>query len=256
MLRQTLSEPHVIKRFIFLCLSSLLAACAQPNANETVTVAVAANFKSALDVLEADFEDRTNYQLETVVGSTGKLYAQIVYGAPYDVFLAADQERPIRLIGEDQALAGSRFTYALGRLILWGADDPATLATPEIKRIAIANPNLAPYGKAAEQVLSQLNLTEFTETKIVLGENVGQAFAFVRTGNAQVGFVSEAQIISLDSGDTAMSWRPHTDLYDPIAQDAVLLTRSAGNPAAIAFTEYLQTDAARDIIAQHGYDLP
>ena len=109
-------------------------------------MAVAANFKTTLDGLERDFEARTEYKLDAVVGSTGKLYAQIVYGAPYDIFLAADQERPIRLIEEDQAVVASRFTYAFGRLILWGTNDPATLGTSEIKRIAIANPNLAPYG--------------------------------------------------------------------------------------------------------------
>ena len=219
-------------------------------------MAVAANFKTALDSLERDFEARTEYKLDVVVGSTGKLYAQIVYGAPYDIFLAADQERPIRLIEEDQAVVASRFTYAFGRLILWGTNDPATLGTSEIKRIAIANPNLAPYGKAAEQVLAQLNLTEEVEAKLVLGENVGQAFAFVSTGNAQVGFVPEAQIISLGESATTLSWRPPSGFYDPIAQDAVLLSRAGDKPAAIAFLDYIQTDAARDIIAQHGYDLP
>jgi len=255
-LSRTVSEVPAIKLFIFLCLGSLLAACAQPAAQETVTVAVAANFKPALDRLETDFEARTEFKLDVVVGSTGKLYAQIVYGAPYDVFLAADQERPVRLIEETQAVEGSRFTYALGRLLLWGTDTPAKLSTPEIKRIAIANPNLAPYGKAAEQLIERLGLTEAIETKLVLGENVGQAFAFVRTGNAQLGFVSEAQIIGLDDGDMTPSWHPPADLFDPIAQDAVLLTRAEDKPAALAFMTYLQSDDARDIIAQHGYDLP
>ena len=206
--------------------------------------------------MEADFETRTDYDVEAVVGSTGKLYAQIVYGAPYDIFLAADRERPNRLIEEGQAVEGSRVTYALGRVILWGTDDPSVLATPDIKRIAIANPNLAPYGKAAEQVIANLNLTDTTETKLVLGENVGQAFAFVGTGNAQVGFVSEAQIAIRDDAEPKASWSPPSSFHDPIAQDAVLLARANGNPAAIAFMTYLQSDAARDIITQHGYDLP
>lgn len=256
MLSQTDLEACTIKLFIFLCLGSLLAACAQPRAQETVTVAVAANFKPALDSLEADFEARTDHSIEAVVGSTGKLYAQIVYGAPYDVFLAADQERPIRLIEEQKAIAGSQFTYALGRLMLYGTDDPSQLAAPETKRIAIANPNLAPYGKAAEQVLAELELTQVVEPKLVLGENVGQAFAFLSTGNAQVGFVSEAQIISLGEINKAASWRPPAHTHDPIAQDAVLLVRAEDNPAAIALMAYLQTDEAKDIIAQHGYDLP
>mgnify|MGYP001792830246 CR=1 FL=1 len=192
-----------------------------------MTVAVAANFKTVLDNLETEFEAQTNYELDMVVGSTGKLYAQIIYGAPYDVFLAADQERPIRLIEEGEAVSDSRLTYALGRLVLWGADDPNRLADPEIKRIAIANPNLAPYGKAADQVLSHLGLTATTQSKLVLGENVGQAFAFVSTGNAQVGFVSEAQIISLGGEDSKPLWRPPSASHDPIAQDAVLLARAA-----------------------------
>jgi len=253
---KTLPEPFVIKRFLFLCLSPLLAACAQPKADETVTVAVAANFKTALDQLETDFEARSNYELEVVVGSTGKLYAQIVYGAPYDVFLAADQARPVRLIEEGEALESSRLTYALGRLVLLGQEDPGALESSDVMRIAIANPTLAPYGKAAEQVLARLNLTEVTEPKLVLGENVGQTFAFVSTGNAQVGFISEAQMSNLNETTSVPFWRPSSDLYDPIAQDAVLLTRAADKPAAIAFVSYLQTDAARDIIAQHGYDLP
>ncbi|MEL6693782.1 MAG: molybdate ABC transporter substrate-binding protein [Pseudomonadota bacterium] len=221
-----------------------------------MTVAVAANFKIALDSLETDFEARTDYKLEAVVGSTGKLYAQITYGAPYDVFLAADQARPIRLVEKDLAAAQSRFTYAFGRLVLWGTDDPAALATSDVKRIAIANPELAPYGKAAKQAISELNLTEATAPKLVLGENVGQAFAFVSTGNAQVGFVSEAQIISLGETEAGLSWRPSADLHDPIAQDAVLLKRAANKAAAIAFMDYLGTEPARDIIAQNGYALP
>lgn len=256
MLNQTDLEACTIKLFIFLCLGSLLAACAQPRAQETVTVAVAANFKMALDSLEADFEARTDYNIEAVVGSTGKLYAQIAYGAPYDVFLAADQERPNRLIEERRAIETSLFTYALGRLMLYGTDDPVALAAPQIKRIAIANPKLAPYGKAAEQVLAELEFTEATETKLVLGENVGQAFAFLSTGNAQVGFVSEAQILSLGETSKAAVWRPPANYHDPIAQDAILLVRAEDNAAAIALMAYLQTDEAKDIIAQHGYDLP
>ncbi|GAB5453828.1 MAG: molybdate ABC transporter substrate-binding protein [Henriciella sp.] len=256
MLSQTDLEACTIKLFIYFCLGSLLAACAQPRAQETVTVAVAANFKPTLDSLEADFEARTDYSIEAVVGSTGKLYAQIVYGAPYDVFLAADQERPNRLIEEQKAIAGSQFTYAVGRLILYGTDDPSQLAAPETKRIAIANPNLAPYGKAAGQVLAELEFSQITEAKLVLGENVGQAFAFLSSGNAQVGFVSEAQILSLSETDKAAFWRPPAHYHDPIAQDAVLLARAEDKPAAIAFVAYLQTDEAKDIIAQHGYDLP
>jgi molybdate transport system substrate-binding protein len=234
----------------------LLASCSQPAEPRAATVAVAANFKTTLDVLEADFEANTAHEIEVVVGSTGKLYAQIVYGAPFDVFLAADQARPERLEREQRAVADTRFTYALGRLAVIGIDDPAQFGTSDVPRIAIANPDLAPYGKAAEQVIAALGLSETIDPKLVLGENVGQAFAFVQTGNAQAGFVSEAQIRTLKDLQSIRSWHPGQDLHSPIAQDAVLLDRAAASPAAIAFLEYLQSDAARDIISKQGYDLP
>lgn len=219
-------------------------------------MAVAANFKTTLDLLEADFEANSDHQIDTVVGSTGKLYAQIVYGAPFDVFLAADQVRPDRLEAEGLAVEGSRFTYALGRLVVIGIDTPDQLSSDEVSRIAVANPELAPYGKAAEQVISDLGLSESLTSKMVQGENVGQAFAFVQTGNAQAGFVSEAQILDLPAAQQKPLWHPARELYSPIAQDVVLLKQAEQLPTAIAFIEYLRSDRARDIIAKHGYDLP
>ena len=217
---------------------------------------MAANFKTTLDVLEADFEANSDHQIDTVVGSTGKLYAQIVYGAPFDVFLAADQARPERLKAEGLAIEGSQFTYALGRPVVIGIDNPDQLSSDQVSRIAIANPELAPYGKAAEQIMSGLGLTERLSSKLVLGENVGQAFAFVQTGNAQAGFVSEAQILDLPETRRQPIWHPARELYSAIAQDAVLLHQADQLPAAIAFIDYLQSDRARDIIAKQGYDLP
>ena len=219
-------------------------------------MAVAANFKTTLDALEADFEANSEHQIDIVVGSTGKLYAQIVYGAPFDIFLAADQARPERLGTEGRTVEGSQFTYALGRLVVLGIDDPAQLQSEQVSRIAIANPELAPYGKAAEQIIRDLDLSETLMPKLVLGENVGQAFAFAQTGNAQASFVSEAQILDLPEAQQTRVWLPGPSLYEPIAQDAVLLKQAAQLPAAIAFMDYLRSDRARDIIAKQGYDLP
>lgn len=237
-----------------------IASCTQSAQPASATVAVAANFKSTLDALAADFESSTKYELETVIGSTGKLYAQITYGAPYDVFLAADQARPIRLVDENRAVSGSRITYAVGRLVLWSKDGvefgPDQLTASKTKRIAIANPDLAPYGKAAKQTLEQLGLDVAVAPKLVFGENVGQAFAFIRTGNAQLGFVSEAQVLSLPSSQRGTTWIVPSTSHDPIAQDAVLLEHGADNSAAQAFMAYLHSTAARDIIAAQGYEAP
>jgi molybdate transport system substrate-binding protein len=251
-----LESGFVIKSYFIISLALILGSCSQPIDQTSATVGVAANFKTTLDVLEADFEAYSDHQIDTVIGSTGKLYAQIVCGAPFDVFLAADQVRPDRLEAEGLAVEGSRFTYAFGRLVVIGIDIPDQLRSDKVSRIAIANPELAPYGKAAEQIISGLGLSESLTSKLVQGENVGQAFAFVRTGNAQAGFVSEAQILDLPATQQKPLWHPARELYSPIAQDAVLLKQAEQLPAAIAFIDYLQSDRARDIIAKHGYDLP
>lgn len=210
--------------------------------------------------LEDDFEESTGHELKIVIGSTGKIYAQIKHGAPYDVFLAADQARPERLVSEGTAVSGSRFTYARGQLVLWSPAVEAlnvdSLTAPAVKRIAIANPELAPYGRAAEQVLQGLNLHVSLSTKLVLGENIGQAFAFVSTGNAQLGFVSKAQVLSLPDGQRGTQWSPASALHDPIDQDGVLLNGGSKNPAALAFMDYLKSPDAEAIIMTHGYEIP
>ena len=235
-------------------------SCAPRADTPSATIAVAANFKPAMEDLIIAFEDETVFELDLVVGSTGKLYAQIVYGAPYDVFLAADQWRPERLVADGDAAAGSQFTYAIGRLVLWSHDqNPVNLerlSDPDIQRIAIANPDLAPYGTAARQVLQRAGSPGVLQDKLVLGESVGQAFAFVSTANAQVGFVSEAQVLSLPAAERNNIVRIEPDLHDPIAQDAVLLEAGQGNPAAEQFLAFLQSAKAQDIIVRHGYDLP
>lgn len=213
---------------------------------------------TTLEALETAFEDQSNYQIEIVAGSTGKLYAQIVHGAPYDLFLAADQARPTRLVEAQATVPEGHFTYAQGRLALWSAEkrliEAVTLLTPPPTRIALANPDLAPYGLAATQLIDALDVTEALEERLVLGENVGQAFAFVRTGNAPLGLVSYAQILALPEAERGSYWLPSPELYDPIKQDAVLLLRGADNPAALAFWDYLQSKEAQDIIAARGYE--
>lgn len=221
-------------------------------------IAVAANFKPALDHLETAFEEQSGHRLIVTSGSTGKLYAQIKNGAPFDVFLAADEARPQKLETGGDAVA--RITYAVGQLALWepGAAEtgPHRLASPDYRRVAMANPELAPYGLAAQQVVERLGVGDATNARRVFGENVAQAFSFVRTGNAELGFVSLSLVLSVPAEERGAYWTPAQAHYDPVRQDAVLLTRGAENTAAIAFMEFLQSDAAIAIVTENGYIAP
>lgn len=220
-------------------------------------MAVATNFKTTLEKLQGDFQSRSGYSLSLVSGSTGKLYAQIVNGAPYDVFLAADQVRPERLVEDGDADRASQFTYAHGGLALWGpARDevtPDTLWDKDVARFALANPDLAPYGAASIQLLDRYERRDAFEPQLVYGESVGQAFAFISTGNAELGFVAASQVLALPEPERGGYWLVPRQLHDPIAQDAVLLKRGADNPVAAAFLTYLKSDDARKIIRESGY---
>ncbi|MEO1019176.1 MAG: molybdate ABC transporter substrate-binding protein [Pseudomonadota bacterium] len=233
------------------------ASCSQPDGRDSATIAVATNFKTTLETLEADFETRSGYELELVSGSTGKLYAQIINGAPYDVYLAADQARPERLVRDGRADSISRFTYAFGGIALWSSTltdvSPDTLWDADFNRLALANPELAPYGQASVELIDHYELTETLEPKLVFGESVGQAFAFVSTGNADLGFVSIAQVLALPEEARGSAWLIPRQFYAPIAQDAVLLNHGKDNRAAQAFLTYLKSDAARQIIRRSGY---
>jgi len=235
-------------------------SCSAPDARESATVAVATNFKTTLAKLKTDFEDRSGYELEIVSGSTGKLYAQIVNGAPYDVFLSADQSRPQRLVEDGRAQSTSRFTYAIGGLALWSPSrtdiSPDTLDDANILNLALANPDLAPYGLATVQLLDRLDRREAWQSRFVFGESVGQAFAFVSTGNAELGFVSAAQILVRPEATRGSYWLVPRQLHDPIAQDAVLLANGEDKSVAKAFLTYLKSDAAKDIIETSGYRTP
>lgn len=238
----------------------VLVLFAPPATADDALVAVAANFSQAMTELAAEFRAQTGHEVIVATGSTGTLYAQITNGAPYDVLLAADQERPALLEKSGVAVAGSRFTYATGRLVLWSAnatlirsDLQATLQQEAVGSVAIANPRLAPYGMASRESLEAMGAWDSVREKIVMGENVGQTFALVATGNAQLGFVSLSQVISADDKATLRYLPVSEDLHAPIRQDAVLLQHGRSNAAAIAFLRFLREPAGKAIISHNGY---
>lgn len=238
----------------------LASSFAGPAAAAEAVVAVAANFLEVAERLAAGLERETGHRVTLVSGSTGKLYAQIVHGAPFDVFLAADAERPELLEREERAVPGSRFTYAVGRLALWsrepgriGRDGAATLRQGSFRRLAIANPDLAPYGAAARQALEKLGLWERFADRIVMGETIGQAQTMVASGNAELGFVALSSLARPGEPAAGSRWEVPAGLHDPIRQDAVLLARAAGNPAARGFLALLRSDEGRDVVASYGY---
>jgi molybdate transport system substrate-binding protein len=223
-----------------------------------VRVAVAANFAPPLERIGAAFTAATGHRLAVSAGSTGKFHSQIAAGAPFEVLLAADAGTPERLVAEGHAVPGSRFTYAVGRLVLWSAqpgrvdDQGAVLRSGRFAHLAIANPKTAPYGAAAMQALQALGLAETLAPKLVTGESIAQAFQFVATGNAELGFVALSQVIAV-APPGGSRWVVPQDLHAPIRQDAVLLRAGAGNPAATALLAYLKSPAAQQVIRSFGY---
>ena len=226
-------------------------------------VAVAANFSFVLEKLRDQFEASSEYRVKVTRGSTGMLYAQIVHGAPFDLFLAADQARPSLIEESELGVTGSRFTYATGRLVLWGRGRAMgqeglrqTVMQSDIRRLAIANPELAPYGMAARDVLQGIGAWEDLADNIVMGENVGQAFAIAATGNADAAFVALSQVLLNieDLGGTFI--KISADIYRPIRQDAILLSHGADNAAALDFMVFLRSNEAREQIALSGYGIP
>jgi len=194
-------------------------------------------------------------------GPTGKFYAQIISGAPFEVLIAADDETPKRLVAENQAVAGSNFTYAIGRLVLWSAqpglvdDQGAVLAAGKFTHLAIANPKVAPYGAAALEVLKARGLADAVSPKLVTGESIAQAYQFVVTGNAELGFVALSQVQVPGKPAIGSYWLVPQTLHGQIRQDAVLLKAGEKNPAAAALLAWLKSDAARRVITEYGYDL-
>ena len=238
----------------------VLAFAATSAAAETVQVAVAANFAGTARMLAEQFAGQSGHRLELSSGSTGKFYAQIKNGAPFDVFLSADEATPLRLESEKLAIAGSRFTYAIGRLVLWSAqpglvdEKGEVLRKGRFNRLAIANPKLAPYGAAAQETLEKLGLWGELRSKLVQGENIAQTFQFVSSGNAELGLVALSQIRDAGKPPSGSYWLVPASLHAPLRQDAVLLARAERNPAAQAFLEYLRSGPARALIRACGYE--
>ena len=226
-----------------------------------VQVAVAANFAGPMEKLAAQFQKDTGHKAVVASGATGKFYAQIRNGAPFEVLLSADDETPARLEAEGQVVPKSRFTYAVGRLVLWSAKanyvdaGGAVLKTGDFKHLAIANPKTAPYGAAASAVIDKLGLTARLQPRLVQGENIAQAFQFASTGNAELGFVAQAQVWRDGKFTAGSGWIVPATMHAPIRQDAALLTRGAKNPAAQALLDYLRTDRAKALIRAYGYEV-
>jgi len=235
---------------------AVLAVLPAPAVAERATVAVAANFLTTAEALAADYAETSGHSLALVPGATGKLYAQIRAGAPFDLFLSADAARPARLQAAGLLAPGGLGAYAIGRLALIQQGEARALATvladPEA-RLAIANPATAPYGAAAQELLETARGPAWRDG-VVFGENVGQTFAFVATGNAPAGLVALSQVRAAETG---LSVAPvPTDRHAPIRQDAALLARGADNPAARGFFAFLSGPTARRLIAEAGYLLP
>ncbi|HEK0905555.1 molybdate ABC transporter substrate-binding protein [Pseudomonas parafulva] len=228
---------------------------------DEVQVAVAANFTAPIQAIAKDFEKDTGHKLVAAFGATGQFYAQIKNGAPFEVFLAADDSTPAKLEQEKEIVEGSRFTYAIGTLALWSAkpgyvdDKGEVLKKNDFQHLSIANPKAAPYGLAATQVLDKLKLTEATKGKIVEGQNITQAFQFVSTGNAELGFVALSQIYKDGKVENGSAWIVPSSLHDPIRQDAVILNKGKDNPAAKALVEYLKGPKAAAVIKSYGYEI-
>lgn len=234
--------------------------CTLGHAGE-VNVAVAANFTGPMEKIAPAFEKATGHKALVAYGTVGKFYAQIKNAAPFEVLVSADDETPIRLEKDGLALSESRFTYAIGKLVLWSAkpgfvdEKGEVLKRGDFKHLAIANPKVAVYGAAAAEALKKLGLHVVLEPKLVFGENITQAFQFAATGNAELGFVALSQIYKDGQFIPGSHWMVPPALYPQIRQDAVLLTRGKDNPAATALLAYLKSDAARQVIRAHGYEL-
>jgi molybdate transport system substrate-binding protein len=243
----------------FLAACMLLASGGAAGGAEAL-VAVATNFLEPLEKLAPIFAERTGHSIKYSSGSTGQSYSQIKAGAPFDVFLSADEAHPRLLESEGFGVPGTRFTYAVGRLALWsadqrriGTDGAAALRAGDFRRLAIANPKVAPYGAAARQVLLALGLWSELAGKLVQGQNIGQTFQFVATRNAELGFVALSQVLSPRNAERGSHWVAPSALHEPIRQDALLLGRSRDNAAARAFLDFLRGREAVAVIVAYGY---
>jgi molybdate transport system substrate-binding protein len=249
-------------RKVYLILLACGLLVAMPVVADTALVAVAANFSKPMTEIAAAFEKTTGHSAKLSFGATGKFVAQIENGAPYEVLLAADEAGPARLDQDGFAVAGSRFTYALGKLVLWSATPGLVdqhgdvLRSGHVNHVAVADPKLAPYGAAAIDYLQRQQLLEKIRPLLVMGENIAQTQQFVSSGNAELGFVALSQVIENGKIASGSGWIIPVDQYSSIRQGAVLLKLGETNPAAHALMDFLKSDAALKIISQYGYQLP
>lgn len=249
---------RLVRPLLALCASFAMAGSALA---DQVQAAVAANFTAPMKAIAAAFEQDTGHRVLASYGATGQFYAQISNGAPFEVFLSADDSTPARLEQAGQGVEGSRFTYAIGTLVLWSPragfvdDQGAVLSKGDFRHLAIANPKAAPYGLAALQTLDKLGLSDGLKSKLVEGQNITQALQFVSTGNAELGFVALSQVYKDGQITSGSAWVVPEAMYQPIRQDALILKKGADNPAARALVEYLKGPKAAEIIKAYGYQL-
>jgi molybdate transport system substrate-binding protein len=228
---------------------------------DEVQVAVAANFTAPMKEIAADFEKTTGHKAVLAFGATGKFYAQIKNGAPFEILLSADDETPSKLAGEGAAIAASHFTYAKGKLVLWSAKPAIVDAQGEVLKrggfdhLALANPRLAPYGAAAVEAMKALGVHDGLAAKFVTAENIGQSYQFVKSGNALLGFVALSQVSKDNRITEGSAWVIPENLYQPIKQDAIVLNAGKGKAAPEALMKFLKGDKAKAVIRSYGYDL-
>jgi molybdate transport system substrate-binding protein len=252
-------EGKLINTVKKLLLAGLVVAAPCTSFADQVRVAAAANFREAMTAIAGQFEEQSEHEVILIFGSTGKHYAQIVNGAPFDVYFAADAKRPLRLEGQGLSVPGSRFTYAIGSLVLWSPKtayvdtEGEVLKRGDFRHIAIANPELAPYGQAAREVLHALGIWNEIQPRLVKGENISQAFQFVVTGNAELGFIAGSQLKHVENSAPGSYWRISSQLHTPIEQQAVALNDSAG---VRDFISFIRSEEAEEIILSHGYGIP
>lgn len=246
------------KQLIVLAAYLLFAASARA---AEVKVAVAANFAQPLKEIAAEFEKETGNKVSLTQGATGKFYAQITNGAPFEVFLSADDETPGKLVREGKAVSGTQFTYAIGRLVLWSPDASlvdqggGVLKTDKFKFLSIANAKVAPYGRAAVQTMQKLGVLTAIEPRVVQGESITQTHQFVSSGNAQLGFVALSQVWENGRLKSGSAWIVPEEMHEQLKQDVVLLNAGKDSKAAAALVDYLKSDKARKIIDRYGYKL-
>ena len=249
----------IAARLFTLAAALLLSAAAQA---AEVRVAVAANFAQPMKDIATEFEKDSGHKVSLTQGATGKFYAQISNGAPFELFLSADDETPARLQKEGRAVAGTGFTYAIGRLALWSPDAKlvdqggGVLKTDGFRFLSIANAKVAPYGRAAVQVMQKLGVLSKIEPRVVQGESITQTYQFVSSGNAQLGFVALSQVWENGKLRSGSAWVVPEEMHEQLRQDAVLLNPGKDAPAARALLDFLKTDKAKKIIERYGYRIP